>query len=335
MLLPWADFLLPVCDVFGLAGSVTVGSVLRLAIFSIATVLAAGCGALDHAKPENVTADLTGLAVSAKVCTTAAAPASYSHVVWIVMENHRYGDVIGSAGAPVETAWAHACGSLTNYAKVGSPSLPNYIGATSGSTQGITDDASPTQHPLVVDNLFRQVRAAGLTERTYAEDMPVACGLVNGRTYGMKHNPALYYSSPSDRAACQADDLPMGTTTAGRLASDLANATMPSFAVMIPNLCNDTHDCSVATGDKWLAGWLRAITTSLTYTQGGTAVFVIWDEYTPMPNLVIAPAVRPGTAKSDRVDHFALLRTTEEMLGIPNHLGHAAEAPSLRPILGI
>ena len=82
------------------------------------------------------------------------------------MENHRYADVIGNAAAPYTSQLVRACGAATNYAIVGSPSLPNYIGATSGSTFGITDDNSPSSHVLTADNLFRQVRAAGLTEKS-------------------------------------------------------------------------------------------------------------------------------------------------------------------------
>ena len=53
-----------------------------------------------------------------------------------------------------------------------------------------------------------------------------------------------------------------------------------------------------------------------------------------MPNVVIVPSVRPGTVVSMPVNHFALLRTTEELLGLPVILGAAASAPSLRPAFG-
>src|SRR5438105_2903505 len=104
--------------------------------------------------------------------TSASPPPVYDHVVWIWMENHTYSQVIDNARAPYATSLAHQCGTVTRYSTVGSPSLPNYVGATSGSTQGITDDAAPSAHPVASDNLFRQVRAAGRTERSYEESMP-------------------------------------------------------------------------------------------------------------------------------------------------------------------
>jgi hypothetical protein len=71
------------------------------------------------------------------------------------------------------------------------------------------------------------------------------------------------------------------------------------------------------------------VLTSRAYLQGDTAVFVVWDEDTPMPNLVVTPSVHPGTTVPARYDHYSLLRTTEELLGLPL-LGQATRAQSLR-----
>jgi hypothetical protein len=73
------------------------------------------------------------------------------------------------------------------------------------------------------------------------------------------------------------------------------------------------------------------------YRSGTTAVIVTWDESSHgdpstqrIPTLVIAPSVRPGTVATSRFDHYALLRTTEELLGLRTFLGAAASAPSMR-----
>ena len=127
-----------------------------------------------------------------------------------------------------------------------------------------------------------------------------------------------------------ADNLPLGGAQGGALAADLSSGSLPSFSFVTPDLCNDSHDCSVATGDAWLQQWLPRFFASPTYKSGRTAIFVVWDEYTPVPNIVISPTTAPGSVSAVSVDHYALLRTTEEMLGISSHLGRAATAPSLR-----
>jgi hypothetical protein len=93
------------------------------------------------------------------------------------------------------------------------------------------------------------------------------------------------------------------------------------------------HDCPIATGDQWLATWVPRILDSATYRAGATAVFIIWDEPTPVGDVVVAPSVRPGTVSNLPVSHYSLLRATEEMLGLPL-LGSASSAVSLRTILG-
>ncbi len=249
------------------------------------------------------------------------------------MENHQRTDVIDNPAAPYLTKLTHECGTANGYAAVGSPSLPNYLGATSGSTQGVVDDAPPSSHPVAADNLFRQVRSTGGRAVSYEEGMPVPCSLRSASPYAVKHNPAAYYSSADDRAACLTDDVPLGTVDAGALADDLASATLPTFAFVTPDLCHDTHDCGVEEGDRWLATWVPRLLATTAYRTGTTAVFIVWDEPTPMPFIAIAPTVLPGSTLTGRVDHYALLRTTEQLLGISAYLGAAATATSLRPPL--
>jgi len=283
----------------------------------VAVVLSACSGGASKKSSPTTTA-------AASQTTTPGAPApttTYAHVVWVWMENHSYNQVIGNSAAPYATSLAHQFGTATQYTSVGSPSLPNYIGATSGSTQGISDDADPAGHHLTVDNLFRQVRAAGGTERSFEESMPTNCVLTGVDTYAVKHNPAAYYTGADDRTACKADNVPFhGTLPGGRL---------PTFSFVTPNLCDDTHDCPVAAGDTWLKSFLPPLLASDDYKAGNTAIFVIWDEYTPMPNIVISPTTPAGTVVSTPFDHYSLLRTTEEMLGLPL-LGRTPTVPSMR-----
>ena len=246
------------------------------------------------------------------------------------MENKHYSDVIGNSSAPYQTQLSRECASATHYATVGSPSLPNYIGATAGQTFGIADDKSPSSHVLTADNLFRQARAKGGTEKSYEESMPSNCALTNSGRYAVRHNPAAYYTGASDRTACTADDVPMGTTASGPFINDLNNNTLPTFSFVTPNLCDDSHDCSVATGDNWLMSWMPKILASSAYRSGNTAVMLVYDEYTNLPNVFITPSTHPGTVLTASVNHYSLLRSTEEMLGIKNYLGAAATAPSMR-----
>jgi hypothetical protein len=251
---------------------------------------------------------------------------AYSHVVWIWMENKGYGSVIGSSAAPYENAIATTCGLADNYATITHPSLPNYIAATGGSTFGITDDKGPSVHPVASESIFSQVAAAGLTWKGYDESMPAPCTLTNSGLYAVRHNPATYFTGI--RTACKNQDVPLE----GNLTADIGSGSLPSFSFVTPNKCNDTHDCDVATGDAWLSTWVSAILDGPNYRAGNTLVVITWDEGGGadgrIPTIVIAPTVPSGTVASTASTHYSLLRTTEDLLGLPA-LGNAQAATSL------
>jgi hypothetical protein len=139
-------------------------------------------------------------------------------------------------------------------------------------------------------------------------------------------------------AACALQDVPLGDTP------DLS----APFTFITPNLCHDMHSSScasttadeVAAGDAWLAQFLPTLFTTPEYRSGSTAVFITWDEddYSGdqhIPTLVVAPSIAPGTTVATTFDHYSLLRTTEEMLGLGTDLGAAATATSMRPGFGL
>jgi hypothetical protein len=260
-------------------------------------------------------------ATTAGVCGGSAPPATYQHVVWIVMENKAYSQVIGSSAAPYINSLARSCGLATNFSAESHPSLPNYIAMTSGSTQGITDDGGVGKHPLSVASIFSQLGSGGW--RSLVESMPSNCDLTNASPYSVHHNPAVYYTGI--RTQCASQDVPLGTTP------DIS----ARFTFITPNTCNDMHDCTVTTGDTWLSNLLPKILKSSAYTSGTTAVFLTWDESRAtltnhIPTLVIAPSVTPGTQSATAFDHYSMLRTTEDLLGVTPYLGNAATATSMR-----
>src|SRR2546429_6741905 len=74
--------------------------------------------------------------------TQAAGVPAYDHVFVIVMENHSYGQIIGSSSAPYVNGLLSSGALATNYSAVSHPSLPNYLALTGGSTYGVTSDCT-------------------------------------------------------------------------------------------------------------------------------------------------------------------------------------------------
>jgi hypothetical protein len=243
--------------------------------------------------------------------------ATYSHVVWIMLENVGY-SVIGSPSAPYLNALAGECGLATNDLAISHPSLPNYIALTSGSTQGITDDGEPSTHVLKVPSIFSELNG---NWRTYAESMPSTCDRVTSGDYAARHNPAVYYSPIA--ATCERNDVPLG------LPMNMAAA----FTMIVPNICDDMHSCPVSTGDQWLRRYVPLILQSPQYRSGSLVLFITFDEndnqaVNRVPTIVVAPSVPYGQRVPAPYTHYSLLRTTETLLRVPL-LGGARTAPSM------
>ncbi len=268
---------------------------------------------------------------TAAPCLGSSHPATWNHVIWVWFENKA--PVVGSSSAPYFTSLAADCGLATDYHAITHPSLPNYLAATGGSTFGITDDGPPSSHPISATSIFAQVSATGRSWRSYEESMPSACSPSASGSYAVKHNPAAYFTGI--RTDCAASDVPLGTTSSGALAQDLTSGSLPAFSFVTPDMCNDMHDCSVATGDAWLRSWMGRILSSDAYAAGRTAIVVTFDEDDSsgsnlVSTILVAPSVPPGTRDGTAFNHYSLLRTTEEMLGLPTSLGAAATATSMR-----
>ena len=243
------------------------------------------------------------------------------------MENKSAGEVLGSASAPYTNALAKRCGVATNFHAMTHPSLPNYIALTSGDTQGITDNADPAQHPLNVPSIFSQLGAGGW--RALNESMPRNCAKTNSGPYAVRHNPATYYANIA--AQCAAQDVPLGATP------DLS----AKFTFVTPNDDSNTHDQSVAFGDNWLSNFMPKVFNSAEYKAGKTLVVLTYDEGGGLPptqntiaTVLMAPSITPGTSVSTYYTAYSLLRTTEEMLGLPP-LANASTATSMRTGFGL
>jgi hypothetical protein len=310
-----------------------------IAVLAIAT-LAAADALRDTTAPSR-----PGAAAALQPCGwQAAAPARYDHVVWIFMENKTYSSVIGSVDAPFENELADRCGLATNFHNVTHHSLANYIAATSGldlaQLQPFRSDCGPGPGcQTAAPSLFSVVGGS----RSYLESMPGRCVTSNQGTYGTRHNPALYYTSVAD---CKAQNWWLG-----QFDLDLAANRLPAFSFVAPNLCHDTHDCSVRTGDDWLRAFLTKLFESDAYRDGSTAVFLSWDEGEPesspdclatptedgchIPLLVMSPSTPAGTRAATSASLYSLLRTTQEVLGSAPLLGEAQSAPSLRAAFGL
>src|SRR6266566_5976266 len=280
------------------------------------------------------------------VNATAATVPSFDHVFVIVMENHAYSQVIGSSSAPYINSLAKSYGTATNYHGITHPSLPNYIAMAAGSTLGITGDCDATSGcsvpvPINAPHLGSVLDADGKTWKSYQESMPVPAtgcpGLSSSGSYAPKHNPFVYFTDvQTNIPKCRADIVPYT-----QLATDLAAGSAPNFGFITPNLCNDMHDCSVATGDTWLKNEVPKLFGSTAFSRQNSLLVITWDEdnftsVNQVPTLFVSPRGTPALSTATLYNHYSLLRTVEDgLFRYPDHPRDASVPDSLRLLLPV
>jgi len=259
--------------------------------------------------------------------TGITAPQTYDHVVVIFEENSSFEHVIGNSSAPYFNQLAGLCALATNYHDVAGVSQPNYMAATSGVASGVGVKVS---NP----SIFQQVPSWLELE----ESMGGNCG---GKStfYKRGHDPAFWYTPIASQ--CKTSDIPTPTSNAGITSLP----SLPAYTFITPNLCHNNHyltgcpqkntsSANLAAMDTWLQGTIQTIAATASYQQGRTLILVSFDESsnkstTRVPMVAVAAGIQPvsdGTA----YDTYALLRASEEALGIQTFLGKAATANSMR-----
>lgn len=175
--------------------------------------------------------------------------------------------------------------------------------------------------------------------------------------YAAKHNPFVYFQN------VQLGTNPLVSFAqvaafdgAGGLWSDLGAGNSPDFSFIVPNQCNDQHGrgngtafCNfdpadsgtqaglnpalIRLGDQAVQKIVTAIHSSKAWTDGHSAIIVVWDEndysVQPINNRVVTIVDTNygvhGIQSAGFYTHFSLLRSIEGGLGIPC-LNHACDS---------
>jgi hypothetical protein len=286
-------------------------------------------------------ATVLAVAVAGVVSTAAAAPSTartaadartatgtlpvYDHVVVVMEENKFYEDIVGSKDAPYINSLSSQGAAFSNFHGTTHPSQGNYVALISGSTHGVADDDCP--HDFGTDNLGNQLLTSGHGFVGYSESLPADgsrdCGDDGDSGYARKHNGWVDFT-----------DLP--ATSNLRLSRFPTDYTqLPTVSFVSPSLADDMHDGTVKQGDTWLRShfdgyvqWAKSHNSALVLT---------WDEDdgddtgNRIATMVVGAHVRAGAASAVNYSHYSLLRTLEDMYGLPA-LGSAATATPISDV---
>jgi acid phosphatase len=258
-------------------------------------------------------------------------------VLTIVEENHSLTQM--QAGMPYLYGLAKQYGYATNYTAITHPSEPNYIAIAFGDTMGDTGDHS-TARSYQGPTVFSQAVKSGHTAKVYAESMASNCKTSdNSSSYYVKHNPWPSEATPAT-SGCATGDVPSGTTTSGALLDDVNAGMLPNVGMLVPNICNDAHNCSLATADSWLKGWLPKIMAGPDFRSGKLAVVITADEDDRNSgNKVMTTVLHSSLDGAHKVvssplTHYSLTGFYDDVIGA-TRLRKASTAPSMAGAFGL
>ena len=291
----------------------------RATALVMVALLLAGCSS-DRVGSSGQVGATDGSAPASTSAATAGGIPTPDHVMVAVFENENAGSILDASAAPYLNTLARQGMVLADSHGVAHPSEPNYLALFSGSTHGVTGDPCPVN--LSGENLATELTQAGRSFVGYSEGLPEAgwTGCESGE-YARRHNPWVDFSSVSPEANQPLSALPDNY------------AELPTVSFVVPNVCHDMHDCSIATGDAWARNHLSGF---VDWAQTHNSLLVItFDEdddraVNHIATILVGPMVRPGQ-NNQHINHYGVLRTIETMYGLP-FLGNAATA---QPVTGI
>jgi hypothetical protein len=121
------------------------------------------------------------------------------------------------------------------------------------------------------------------------------------------------------------------------LAKDMAQGTLPNLAMVVPNLCNDTHNyCgqdTIIIGDNWLS---RNVPAMVEAVGPRGLVILTWDEDdgsdgNHILTVFSSPLAKTGYVSQRYINFFTVVRTITDALGLPAF----AEAAMTNPITDV
>jgi hypothetical protein len=275
--------------------------------------------------------------------TSSGGSGRIKHVFVITMENQAAAAIYGSASAPYINGLLPSATRANTFADPlpdAIPSEPHYVWMEAGtnhfSDATFTTDADPSAKNSTAStaHLSAQMDAASppVSWLSYQEGLNAstgACPVRSSGFYAAKHDPYVFFQdvagnppSPSS-ALCAAHHR---AYTPAALAQDLQQGTVAQYNFISPNVCHDMHGGTgcpgsddIRSGDDWLAAALPPLITYANANDG--VVFIVWDEpvggSTLIPFVAIGPQVKPGYASSVRFTHSSLIKTVEEIFGLP------------------
>jgi hypothetical protein len=270
---------------------------------------------------------------------------------WLVSQGKKYGyanNYYSDLGGSLLDYLYLASGSCqSDYSCSGAPrcSLPagshnfNCNGNDCYTLKGCS--ATATKDPITDSNIFQLMDNQPISWKVYVQNYLNAGGTVNvpdftsanqppDTHYYARHNAAVWYEEVlSNTLGAQGNVVDFE-----QFGIDVANQTLPRFAIIVPDGCWDMHDScsSLSDADSFLNTNLTPMLNLPDFKSGGSGLLIVTfdngngDNPGKVFTAVIGPNVKSGYVSNISYKHENTLRTMLDALGIESYPGWSAGA---------
>ncbi len=271
-------------------------------------------------------------ALASTTTETASVP-RYDHIVLVMLENRSYNQVVGSKSMPYLNSLIKQGALATNYYANVHPSIGNYFMLTTGKVVTRNDTYTGTS---TADNIARELTALGKSWKSYDEGLPYV-GYLGGNShrYLKRHNPFAYFSDVRSHTTEAAKMVPFT-----QFASDLVANALPDFSLIVPDACNDAHDCGTLVADAWLKKNLAPLLKNSDFMKSGLLV-ITFDEGKMSdkahggghdPVIMVGTDVKAGYKSTTFYQHQNLFKTFIQGLGITRSFGAPSSTSAMSDV---
>ncbi|CAN5582549.1 hypothetical protein BH09PLA1_BH09PLA1_33530 [soil metagenome] len=256
-------------------------------------------------------------------------PPMYDHIVIVVDENRSYQhitDTYASSAPYINQTLIAQGASLTNFYGEEHHSQGNYLWMFAGSNFDIGFNNPVPVGPFDARNLGSSLIASGWSFKGYSENLPeIGSTVGQSGPYARKHNPWVNFGNvPNGSTVETSSNLRM-------LDFPTDFSLLPTVSIVVPDLNNDMHDGSIEQGDGWIHDhfdayyqWARTHNSLLIVTfdedDGGTEGLTnpaLGENH--VVTVMAGAGIAPGAyTEGAGVNHINLLRTIEDMYGLPH-----------------
>ena len=282
---------------------------------------------------------------------------TFNNMPWLVSEGNKYGHannyITDVNGSLLEYLYLASGSCESDYRQCGGApacTLPagghNFFCNGNDCYKANSCVSSGKKDPITDENIFHLMNTQPVSWKVYVQNYLNAGGNVNAADYYMPNQPPhTHYYARHNAAVWYEEILNNVLGSQGNIVDfeqfgiDVAQGTLPRFAIIVPDGCWDGHDgcfsSPARSADDFLKSNLTPMLNLPDFKPGGSGLLIVTfdngdgDGAGKVYTGLVGPNVKSGYSSSALYKHENTLRTMLDALGIGTYPGWSGSVPDM------